>query len=693
MLIKRIRTMVALVMLGVVLLPLTAAPTFTAAAPEATGGPARLLGAAELSAAQLRANAAAPASPLAVAVEPDLEGNDAPSPAAAGNHPRQSLPPLAPEGGGQPAAPAAQSPLPVTSWNTQAGEGGFAGDPTIAASNTYVVVTNRADLSFYNKAGQVLYGPTSVYQFFQPLSSVITSTTGFFDARVIYDAYRDRFWVVAMHGSSLGSVCKYNFIAVSKTQNPLDGWYQYYYDCVATADASFKSSYYGDYPTLGINACCIFQSNIVVDMQPSRTNKYSRVIFFDAAQMAAGSSFGSVSGWQYWDIPYPGTSSRVLDLIQMVVHHTDPGRAYLITQPSTDASKMIVWAIQAPLQPSQSLSAQTVSVATFNGAGTAPQLGTSRQIKMDNLLNWPIKAVYRNGKLYAVMNDRFDWFSDAQLLSSIRLLRLDVSSFPTVGVDIDRTFGKNSSSDDNPADHMYYGWPAIEVNSSADMAIVYARSGAPIDPEVRYSAYYHADADISPSRQLKAGEAPYAQTNPQQFWGDTSGASLDPYDDTAIWLAQQYATSEASSNNYDIWVSKVFGAPHPELSVSALSHCCPVVVAGETLTVSWTIWNQGDGSATPDVGVYLSTNSIISTFDTRIDLRSRSLASGEAKAATLALTVPPGLAPGVYYVGAIVDPGNAIAEYDESNNGALSTFNGGKVLVLGPKLYLPLIER
>jgi hypothetical protein len=604
----------------------------------------------------------------------------------------RDVPPGAAEGTAQPNAPAAQSPVPVTSFNTQAGEGGYAGDPTIAASNTYLVVTNRATLSFYNKAGQQLYGPTSLYQFFKPLSDAVSGTS-FFDARTIYDRSRNRFWVVAMHGSSLGSVCKYNFLAVSKTQNPFDGWYQYYYDCVATSDPLFQSSYYGDYPSLGIDACCIYQTNSVVDMVPSRTAKYCRVIFFDADQMAAGVGFGSVNGWQYWDIAYPSTSNRVLDIIQPVVHHTNLGRAYLITQPFNDASKVLVWGINNPLQLSQSLSVQSVSVATFNGAGTAPQLGSVRKIKMDNLLNWPIKAVYRSGKLYAVMNDRFDWFGDGQLLSSIRLLRLDVSSFPTVSVEIDRTFGKNSSIDDNPTDHMYYGWPAIEVNSNADMAIVYARSGAPIDPEVRYSAYFAADSDISPSRLVKAGEAAYQLGIDPQYWGDTSGASLDPYDNTAIWLAQQYATSEATSNNYDIWVSKVFGAKHPELSISNLSHCCPVVEAGHTLTVSWSAWNQGDGAATPEVGVYLSTNNFISTFDTRIDLRSTVLNAGDVKMNTLALTVPPGLPPGVYYVGAIIDPSDAIAEYDESNNTSLSSFNGGKVTVLVPKVYIPLVEK
>jgi hypothetical protein len=81
------------------------------------------------------------------------------------------------------------------------------------------------------------------------------------------------------------------------------------------------------------------------------------------------------------------------------------------------------------------------------------------------------------------------------------------------------------------------------------MIIVYARTGTPIFPQARFSAYYYAESDIRPSRLLKVGEGPYKGAR----WGDLAGASVDP-DDTSIWIAHEYPTA---SGGWDIWVGKV----------------------------------------------------------------------------------------------------------------------------------------
>jgi hypothetical protein len=64
---------------------------------------------------------------------------------------------------------------------------------------------------------------------------------------------------------------------------------------------------------------------------------------------------------------------------------------------------------------------------------------------------------------------------------------------------------------------------------------------------------------------VKIGETPYDQSlsgNPQiVYWGDLAGASVDPSDDTAIWVAHEYASKQggdAVDGNFQIWVAKVF---------------------------------------------------------------------------------------------------------------------------------------
>ena len=168
------------------------------------------------------------------------------------------------------------------------------------------------------------------------------------------------------------------------------------------------------------------------------------------------------------------------------------------------------------------------------------------------------------------MNDGRDWFKDNQPMTAIRLVRVNVKEFPKIPTNptsgfINRIFGGNNPLEDPPETRLSYGWPAMEVNKNGDMAIVYTRTGTTRYPEMRYSAYLAAESDIRPSRLVKIGEAPYDQTLPTKpqivFWGDLAGASVDPADDTAIWLAHQYASKTAGNvgnGNFQIWVAKVF---------------------------------------------------------------------------------------------------------------------------------------
>ncbi len=202
----------------------------------------------------------------------------------------------------------------------------------------------------------------------------------------------------------------------------------------------------------------------------------------------------------------------------------------------------------------------------YNAPGKAPQKGSQATIYMDNLGTDILKAVYRDGKLYVVGNDAQDWFAPKQFISSVRLVRLSVTTFPNIPTEgnpsyINRRFGKNGVGD-QPNDQVYYGWPAIEVNKNKDMVIVYARSGMTLFPEVRYSTFFDKESDLRFSRLLQAGGAPYGPPCvgpgpcPVLRWGDTAGAAVDPADDTAIWVAQQFANA---IGGWDIWVGKIFG--------------------------------------------------------------------------------------------------------------------------------------
>ncbi|MCH9647153.1 MAG: PKD domain-containing protein [Deltaproteobacteria bacterium] len=84
----------------------------------------------------------------------------------------------------------------------------------------------------------------------------------------------------------------------------------------------------------------------------------------------------------------------------------------------------------------------------------------------------------------------------------------------------------------------------------------------------------------------------------------------------------------------------------------------------------FTIENRGtEQQSNVPVSFYLSTNRIISTFDTLLGTAAFSLDSGAAPTLTASVTVPTSVAAGNYFFGYLIDPSNGIAETNESNNG------------------------
>jgi hypothetical protein len=258
-----------------------------------------------------------------------------------------------------------------------------------------------------------------------------------------------------------------------------------------------------------------------------------------------------------------GNATR--EVIQPVIHHTSSPRAYFVSRYYAGGNKVLVWALTNALQPGQQINRVEVTLSPFRTPGNSPQAGSSQRIQMNNLNNDVLKAVHRNNWLYFTMNDARDWFNDGQLLNSVRVVRLDISNYPTIQTVVDRVFGSNNSITDLPSDHIYYGWSALEVNRSGDIIIVYSRSGPRFFPEARFSVFLFADSEIRPSRVLKVGEGPYLLNYPDATganelrWGDTAGACVDPSDDTTVWVAQTYASDHRTwqINNWSVWVGKI----------------------------------------------------------------------------------------------------------------------------------------
>jgi hypothetical protein len=89
---------------------------------------------------------------------------------------------------------------------------------------------------------------------------------------------------------------------------------------------------------------------------------------------------------------------------------------------------------------------------------------------------------------------------------------------------------------------------------------------------------------------------------------------------------------------------------------------------GQTVQVEFTYENNGAATQNPNVGFYVSTNDNITTLDTLLSSVGFTLGRNTPYTARNYVTIPSNLAPGKYYVGAIVDRTNAVGETYEDNN-------------------------
>jgi subtilase family serine protease len=110
----------------------------------------------------------------------------------------------------------------------------------------------------------------------------------------------------------------------------------------------------------------------------------------------------------------------------------------------------------------------------------------------------------------------------------------------------------------------------------------------------------------------------------------------------------------------------------PDLVMTAVSTTAVKVVPGAMISVSSTVKNQGPAIATGPftVGLYLATSPTVDPATARF-LGTRSIASlstGASSLASTSVTIPGDVVPGSYFIGAVVDPGSAVGELDETNN-------------------------
>ena len=130
-------------------------------------------------------------------------------------------------------------------------------------------------------------------------------------------------------------------------------------------------------------------------------------------------------------------------------------------------------------------------------------------------------------------------------------------------------------------------------------------------------------------------------------------------------------TSDGSvtASGFEAVVSCV-APPQSDLLITQIGASPSSVPAGNPITLSATVANQGAGAASSSaVGFYLSVDQLLDASDRSLGTSPGGVLGANLDAVrTLPTAVPSNVTPGAYYVLAVADPANVVSESDETNN-------------------------
>ena len=363
----------------------------------------------------------------------------------------------------------------------------------------------------------------------------------FYDARVFYRADDKRFVVVAHARNAIYSTAdwmkktqedfddhrvtaagiqtlynsgpearRYIAIAVSRSEDPRDGFNEY----ITT------TSNYADWPLAAVG-----ENGIVAGHRSPPESGKPAIIWFSLGQTENNVSSPAYKEFGLQDFGGAGSPK--------------PVSAY-------GAAKGALWFLNDETSPTRidALPDDTnLSGTTPFGTTVSPPHGALQT----NGISTP--PVYRDGKICSATALRVE---EDPRRNSIRVVCVLVDH-PTASAITasgggqgarDRIFGL-SAPQDAPGDRVSYEDPALTVNKNGDIVVAYARFGAktkdPLNPQARYTIWYHDESKPRRSRVLKLGETdccPHARV-------DLMSAVVDPDNDSSVWMTDMYANNSS----------------------------------------------------------------------------------------------------------------------------------------------------
>lgn len=426
--------------------------------------------------------------------------------------------------------------------------GWFPPDPVVTVGPDRIIAATNGKISLYNKNGTLLQStdPTSLFNI----------NDFFFDPRLAYDPWRNRFLILYMRKNDSPRLSHFT-IAISKTSTPTlnaSDWWRY------SMNAN-HDDHWADYGYIGFDQFAVYLTSYQIPHGLGFTD--GQIFALNKDQIYNGLS---ASRWRVTDLTETHIaaahmwSSAGNFMYFTAMHNSGSNRKYFFTMNWNSGS---TWEQKWANGPS--FNTHSVIVPSYDVQPNGRQPNSFP--RLDTIDCRAMHLTYYNGILYSVHGLEIDG------RAGFRAYRTAVNgtSFSVTG------------RDDFGASGFDYFYPSISHTNDGDAILVFGRSSENEFAQVRMTGWKAGQADMEPSFLIKSGSASYRRLDGsnRNRWGDYFGAALDPWDRKTVWVIGEYATGETS---WSTWIAELNYKPTVHFLIGTIE-----AQLGQTLDIPVTL--------------------------------------------------------------------------------------------------------
>ncbi len=527
--------------------------------------------------------------------------------------------------------------------------------------NTGGAGTGGAFFAIWNKTGGLLAGAASIQSVWVAAGAPVNDdcrVRGRGDPYVIYDHLADR-WVMselANKTTDTGNPLNIECIAVSKGPNPVtDGWFAYTFDLGVSNDypklAVWPDGYYlitqQGYDGNNLDATVFDRANML-NGNPATFQRKSfmvggHTIIAPPSELEGTPPPGGSPN--FYLAPVDGDLFGGSDRLELFEFHVDWGVPANTTFASVQT--LATAAFSSDLGSGSSLNSNDI-----NQPGTGSQL--------DAATVWPRTPLhYRNFGDHEslVINHTVNASGAPDNIAGIRWyeLRRTPPGSGSWSIFQQGTFAPADAPSPVPGTLSIHRWMgSIAMDSIGNIALGYnvSNDGVAPHPTVYPGMRYAGRLSTDPAGELSFGEINLANGTTSKAgggrWGDYSAMRVDPVNGCTFWFTSQYQSDNGiggSVQNTHIGAFRFPTCNPADLSITKSGS--PTVIAGNQLTYTITVLNNGPANATNVVvtdtlpaGVSFLSSSINCTGGAVRTCNIGNLANGAQASFTIQVRVP-----------------------------------------------------